>query len=204
MATSDAELVARALEGSQEAYRLLVRRFERPVMSVVLRLVGEPALAEDLTQETFLKAFRHLRRYDPRRKLASWLFKIAHNTAIDHLRRRRPELVSLERGDDDPPPDSRPQLAAPATQAPDLAAIRGELAAEIEASLAELRPGYREILVLRFQEGLSYQEIADVMELPMGTVKVHLHRARKQLAAALEARGWALPDGAAGSTKHAP
>ena len=188
MPKSDAELVTQALAGSEEAYRQLVARFERPVMSVILRLVGDPSLAEDLAQESFVKAFRHLGRFDARRKLASWLFKIAHNTAIDYLRRRRLPTVSLSASADDEAP--RDTLAAPATAAPDLAAERSALGDAVDAALAELRPSYREILTLRFQEGLTYQEVAEVTNMPIGTVKVRLHRARKELAAALMRRGW--------------
>src|SRR5436309_16056166 len=93
---TDAELVARALEGHQEAFREIVVRFERPVYSLVARMLQDPATAEDLAQEVFIKAFRRLDTYDPQRKLSSWLFKIAHNTTIDHLRRHTPETVPLE------------------------------------------------------------------------------------------------------------
>src|SRR5436309_12148759 len=92
----DAELVAAALMGSQEAFRELVTRFERPIYSLVLRMVQDSGVAEDLAQEVFVKAFRRLATYDPRWKFSSWLFKIAHNTTIDHLRRGAPETVPLE------------------------------------------------------------------------------------------------------------
>src|SRR5881227_3973330 len=106
---TDAELVASTLRGSQDAFRELVVRFERPVYSLVQRMVQDPATAEDLAQEVFVKAFRALRSYDPRWKFSSWLFKIAHNTTIDHLRRGAPETVPLEGGEDD---EGRGGLAA--------------------------------------------------------------------------------------------
>ncbi|HYN22665.1 MAG TPA: sigma-70 family RNA polymerase sigma factor, partial [Thermoanaerobaculia bacterium] len=87
---TDAQLVASALAGSQEAFRELVVRFERPVYSLIARMVQDPAMAEDLAQESFVKAYRSLRTYDASRKLSSWLFKIAHNTAIDYLRKSAP------------------------------------------------------------------------------------------------------------------
>src|SRR5690242_13795473 len=93
---TDAELVAEALGGAQEAFREIVVRFERPVYSLIVRMVQDPGTAEDLAQEVFIKAFRRLDTYDPVRKLSSWLFKIAHNTTIDHLRRHAPETVPLE------------------------------------------------------------------------------------------------------------
>jgi len=188
---SDAELVAGTLAGSQEAFRQLVLRFERPVLSVVSRLVRNPETAEDIAQEAFVKAYRNLGRYDPNRRFASWLFKIAHNTAIDHLRRKRLDTVSLDASTDTENEGPwLPEPRAPEAQGPDEQAVRSELAGAIEEALGELRPQYREILELRFQQGFAYHEIAEVMDLAMGTVKVQLHRARKQLAQRLEGRGF--------------
>jgi RNA polymerase sigma-70 factor (ECF subfamily) len=184
----DAELVELALRGSEDAYREIVRRFERPILSLVVRMVHDPALAEDLAQESFVKAFRHLDRFDPSRKLASWLFKIAHNTTLDHLRRHVPETVTLEAGDD-ASGDTWEVLAAPETTSPERRARSAEAVRALERALARLDPGYREILLLRFREGLAYQELADVLDVPMGTVKIKLHRARKALARELRKLG---------------
>ncbi len=190
MQPTDAELVTLALSGAEEGYRQLVARFERPIFSILMRVVRDPALAEDLAQETFVKAFRHLARFDRERKLASWLFKIAHNTAIDHLRRKQLTVVPLERGKDEAGLAPADVAAAPETEHPDRVAMHHDLTAGIESALGTLRPAYREILLLRFQESLSYEEISEVTSLPMGTVKVQLHRARKQLAKQLAAAGW--------------
>ena len=188
----DAELVRRALAGSGDAYREIVRRYERPVLSLIVRMVRDPVVAEDLAQETFIKAFRSLPRYDPRRRLASWLFKIAHNTTLDHLRRKSLDTVPLELSDETG--EQRWEvLEAPATAAPDRRAESAELLAALEQAIARLRPNYREVLLLRFREGLAYQEIADVTGQPMGTVKIQLHRARKQLAGELARLGHGLP-----------
>lgn len=195
---SDAEVARRARDGSQEAYHELVRRFERPVFSLVVRMVRDRATAEDLTQEAFIKAFSNLERYDPQRKFSSWLFKIAHNATIDHLRRRTPDTVPLEASPDEEDGTGLDRvLADPSHRGPLVAAGRSELAAALDAAVGELRPEYREIVLLRFAEGMSYQEIAEVADLPMGTVKTHLHRARKELVAALEERGWG-PEGIPG------
>ncbi|NJL29709.1 MAG: sigma-70 family RNA polymerase sigma factor [Thermoanaerobaculia bacterium] len=191
---SDAELVARSLAGDQEAFRLLVVRFERPVLSVVSRLIRDPASAEDVTQEAFVKVYRHLHRYDPRWRLASWLFKIAHNTAIDHLRRRHPETVPLELPDAEGE-GSWERFHAPEEEGPEEQAASAELGAAVEQALGDLRGQYREILELRFKQGLSYEEIAEVLGLALGTVKVQIHRARKQLADRLRARGFHPPEG---------
>ena len=195
---TDSQLVARALDGAPEAYRELVRRYQRPVLSLIRRLLGDPFEAEDLAQEVFIKAFRHLERFDPRRKLSSWLFKIAHNTTIDRLRRKQPDFVPLEASTGDGE-ETWEVLPAPEEEAPDRLVERSETAAGVAAALDRLRPQYREVLVLRFQHGLAYREIADVLGLAMGTVKIHLHRARKQLAAELARSGFDAPERFAGS-----
>ncbi len=179
---NDVELVARTLDGSADAFGLLVERYQRPVLSLIARMVGDPALAEDLAQEAFVKAYRKLGTFDRRRKLSSWLFKIAHNTTIDHLRRARPETVTLEATATDGE-ESWEVLRADEAQEPDRRAERGQLMSRLDAALGRLSPGYREILLLRFREGLAYHEIAEVTGMAMGTVKVKLHRARKRLAA---------------------
>lgn len=186
-AHEDRQLVEQALAGSQRACYALVERYERPVFSIILRMVRDRALAEDLAQETFVKAFRSLASYDRRRKLSSWLFTIAHNTTIDHLRRKRLATVPLEvEGDEMSPVD---RAAAPAAEGPERVALRADLLRAFEAALTELRPDHAEVLVLRFQEGMAYDEIAEIMGLPLGTVKTHLHRARKALAARLQELG---------------
>lgn len=189
-AIDDADLVAAALDGSQEAYGELLRRFERPVFSLVARMVRDPALAEDLAQEAFIKAFRHLDTYDHSRRFSSWLFKIAHNTTLDHLRRRGLDTVPLEKPAAEEGGGLASVLTDPESRSPEALAQRGDLAAALSRAVGELRPDYREVVVLRYQEGLSYQEIADVADLPLGTVKTHIHRARKELVEALAAAGW--------------
>ncbi len=185
---TDGELAQHALAGSSEAYHRLVRRFERPLLSLIRRMVPDPAVAEDLAQEAFVKAFRNLQRYDPQRKFSSWLFKIAHNTTLDHLRRRRLDTVPLEAQSDDGD-DSWEVLAAPQEVEPEFRAQQKEMAGAVSQALGRLKPSYREILLLRFHQGFAYHEIVEITGLKMGTVKVHLHRARKLLAAELEKAG---------------
>ncbi|HWM92201.1 MAG TPA: sigma-70 family RNA polymerase sigma factor [Thermoanaerobaculia bacterium] len=198
---TDAQLVARALAGSQEAFRDLVVRFERPVYSLIARMVQDPSTAEDLAQEAFVKAYRSLRTYDTSRKLSSWLFKIAHNTAIDHLRKNAPETVSLEAPQEE---DGRGGLAAVLSDSsiedPAAAAERRDMARSLERAISRLRPEYREAVVLFYIEGATYQEICDVTGLPLGTVKTNLHRARKELAREMTELGWGSETGSPGGS----
>jgi RNA polymerase sigma-70 factor (ECF subfamily) len=195
----DADLVGRALRGSQDAYRELVVRYQRPVYGLALRMIRDAALAEDLAQEVFLKAFRSLDSFSPDRRFSSWLLKIAHNACLDHLRRRHPHLEPLT-GDDAEDPGLLAFLADPAAEAPDAAQERTDLRRALEESIAALRPQYREVILLRHQEDLAYEEIAEITGLPLGTVKTHLHRARRALADALRRRGWG-PRSAEGETR---
>ncbi len=193
MPVDDARLVERALAGSQDAYADLLRRYERPVFGIVLRMVRDPATAEDLAQEAFLKAFGALATFDTRRRFSSWLFKIAHNAVIDHLRRRVPSTVPLEiAGDEVDPLQRLPDAEAPD---PERETARRDLTRALEIALGSLREEYRAVIVLRHQEGLAYEEIAEICSLPIGTVKTHLHRARKALARRMAELGWGPAEG---------
>lgn len=186
---TDAELAASALRGSQDAFRELVTRFERPVYSLVLRMVQDPATAEDLAQDVFVKAFRRLGTYDPQWKFSSWLFKIAHNTTIDHLRRGRPETVPLET-EEDGKGSLAAVLADESGEDPRAAAERRDLGRSLERAIARLRPEYRQAVLMFYVHGASYQEICEALGQPLGTVKTNLHRARKELAQTMTALGW--------------
>lgn len=191
MGKTDEQLVAEALDGSERACLRLVERFERPVYNLVARMVRDRTLAEDLAQEAFVKAFHRLETYrSDQGKFSNWLFKIAHNTAIDHLRRAELDTVPLDAEGDDRP-DYHAVLADRSATSPLDRAVERDLGVALEAAVGELRPEYREVVVLRHQEGLSYEEIADVAGLPLGTVKTYLHRARKELAGILTEAGWA-------------
>ncbi len=189
---TDDELVLATLAGSAEAFRLLVERFQRPVLSVIVRMVSDRSLAEDLAQEVFVKAYYKLGLFDRQRKLSSWLFKIAHNTTVDYLRRSQLDTVPLEASTAEGN-ESWEVLPNRDEDGPEGRAEHAQLVRALSAALGRLPPHYREILLLRFQQGLAYHEIADVMGLAMGTVKVQLHRARKRLAAELDEAGFAPP-----------
>ena len=182
--------MTQALAGSQSAFEQIVRRYQRPIISLIARMTGDRALAEDLAQETFVKAFRSLAAFDTTRRLSSWLFRIAHNTAIDAMRRSRPAA-----GRASPPVWTRNAIAPrePSTPpAPD-PVERLELGRALEAALAELRPDQRAAIVMRYENGLSFDEIGTVLGVPEVTARSHVHRARKELARLLTASGWAPP-----------
>ena len=185
MPTSDAELVRQALGGSQAAYRELVSRYASAAVNVAARLVRDRALAEDLAQEGFVRAFARLRTFDPRRRFSAWFFQVLHNVAVDYLRQRRVETVPLDVTN----AEGHVALSAGAPS-PEAEAERSELASALEGALSRLRHEYREAVVLRYQQGLTVQEIADVLGVPEGTVKTFLYRARKELAAMLSEAGW--------------
>lgn len=182
---SDGEIAFRALDGSETAARELVRRYERPIFNLIERLVQDRPVAEELAQDAFLKVFRSLHTFDPRLRLSAWVLRIAHNTALDHLKRRRPVLVSLDEREDEDASTLADRVADPGPL-PDRLLEQHRVGAILDAAVDRLRPAYREVIVLRYQEGLEYDEIARVTGRPIGTVKTFIHRARRALAEALK------------------
>ena len=187
MTPSDAELAGEALAGSQAACAELVARYATAAVNLSARLVNDRALAEDLAQEAFARAFGRLGTYDPQRRFAAWFLQIVRNVTIDHLRHKRLHTVSLSQFEDTGYPDPPSGAADPS---PYRQAARGQLAGAIDRALQRLRVEYREVVVLRYQEGLTNLEIAEILALPIGTVKTYLHRARKELASMLAREGW--------------
>jgi RNA polymerase sigma-70 factor (ECF subfamily) len=188
LAATDVELVRGALNGSEHAFRDIVQRYQRPVFGLVARVVRDPGRAEELAQDTFVKAFRALHTYDVNRKFSAWLLTIAHHVAIDEVRRGALSTVSLdELNESDGPPI---EIADRKSASPVALAERKELATALKLAIGKLRPEYREVVILRYEQDLEYEEIAEITELPLGTVKSTLFRARKELAVEMEALGW--------------
>jgi RNA polymerase sigma-70 factor (ECF subfamily) len=187
-ALTDQEVVLLARGGREAAYRELIRRYERPVFALLFRMVRDRELAEDLSQETFVKALNAIDSYRPEFKFSSWIFKIANNAAIDHLRRRELDTLSL---DGSPHAETPEAMQATALQigmrqeSPLEAVEARELGGAIEAAIGRLRPEYRSCILLRHVEGRAYEEIAEILNLPLGTVKTYIHRARNELRLAL-------------------
>ncbi|HEY7482451.1 MAG TPA: sigma-70 family RNA polymerase sigma factor [Gemmatimonadales bacterium] len=185
---TDQEVVLLARSGREPAYRELVRRYERPVFALLYRMVRDRELAEDLAQETFIKALNAIDSYRPEFKFSSWIFKIANNAAIDHLRRRELDTLSLDGSPHAETPEAMQATALQigARQESPLDAVEArELGGAIEAAIGRLRPEYRSCILLRHVEGRAYEEIAEILNLPLGTVKTYIHRARNELRLAL-------------------
>lgn len=192
-ALRDYQLVLAARDkGDQRAYADLMRFYREPIYMMLLRMTHNPTDADDLTIETFGKAFCQLHSYSPTNTFATWLFAIASNNGIDYIRRRRLETVSLSSlsvGSDNegyeypmPSSDANPEEALMTTQ-------RGELLREV---VRQLKPRYRTIVEMRYFQELSYEEIAEKLKLPMGTVKIQLRRARMLLAQILKSHKLSL------------
>lgn len=182
-AAPDELLVSLALEGDQAAIAALVSRYQRRVTGFLAQLVGDIETARDLTQETFLRVWGALDRFDPNYRFSTWLFRIAHNLGVDHLRRRRLSTTSLEVEDREGQPV---EMAVPDVGKDPLGHFENmALAGALRAAIECLRPEYRELVLLRHFAGLSYQEIADLESMPLGTVKNKLFRAHTVLRDAL-------------------
>ena len=175
---ADRELVATAALGLEGGFEELVRRYQRPISAYVYRMVGDYDCALDLTQEIFIKIYASLARYRPEFKFSTWIYKIAHNAAIDHLRRNAGRERSITNGS-----ESEPQQLVIESKglSPEQQSEREERRIEIESVVRLLPTAYRELIVLRHSQDLTYEEIVEVTGLPLGTVKNRLFRAREMM-----------------------
>ena len=183
-ALDDRELATIAASGREAAFRELLVRYERPVFSLIYRMVRDRTQAEDLAQEVFVRAFNAIGTYKTSYKFSNWILKIANNHTIDHLRKRRIETISIHGS-------PHATTAAEASQS-ELVVVsqdenpheyleHKELGGQIERAIGGLREEYRTAVLLRHVEGYAYDEIAEIMDVPLGTVKTYLHRARAEL-----------------------
>src|SRR5918911_4051831 len=185
-AVADSELVVRSLAGREDGFEELVRRYQRPIVAYVYRMVGDYDAALDLAQEVFIKVYNSLARYSAEYKFSTWIYRIAHNAAIDHLRRGLARHEDLRR-ESDGVEYERPLASGHPT--PEQLSERAERRAEIEEVVQALPPAYRELITLRHALDLSYDEIAEVTGLPLGTVKNRIFRARAAMREELVSRG---------------
>jgi RNA polymerase sigma-70 factor (ECF subfamily) len=180
---SDERLVELSLDGDEDAFGVLVRRYQRRLTAFLSQLVGDMELARELSQEAFVRAWSALERFNPKYRFSTWLFRIAHNLGIDQLRRRRLLTTPLYRTDSE---GDEVEVVVPDLDKDPLGHLENRaLASELREVIDGLRPEYRELVLLRHFGGLSYQEIADFTEMPLGTVKNKLFRAHSVLRKAL-------------------
>lgn len=180
MLSEDLSLVQAILKGDQDAFRRLVEKYQRSVYNITWRMVRNDEDARDLTQETFIRVYRGLGTYDQTRTFSTWLFRIATNLCIDHHRKKKMRTVSIDGsqiGDETREPMALPDHGP----RPDRLHEVTSLAERIDSFLERLSPAYRAVLVLRYREQLSYEEMANVLDIPLGTVKARLHRAHRHL-----------------------
>ncbi len=182
----DAELVSRCQGGDMAAFELLMGRYQDRVFNVALRMVGRREEAEDITQEVFLRALEHIGRFRHQAQVYTWLFRIAVNLAISKRRRgSRVRFVTLDAaGGGGPDGDGEllgNQLPDRRGESPEMAANRNEQGERVADAIGKLDEEFRAVLVLKDIEGFDYQQIGEILELPLGTVKSRLHRARSDL-----------------------
>lgn len=175
MPSDEAALIKSALEGSQRAYTKLMSLHKLRVYNLILGIVGNEDDAADLTQETFIKAFRSLHRFNPDYPFRSWVIRIAYNCCMDFFRQKKYETVSME----------DVEIVEPAA-GPGERFERKGTAIRIEEAIQTLPENLRAAIMLRYKEGLSYQEISEVLDVPMGTVKTWLKRGRELLKSTLK------------------
>lgn len=173
LVADDKRLIALALDGDHTAFEHLFNRYREAIRQLLIQRAGSESDADDLLQETFIKVYLHLDRYKQDYTFGQWVYTIARNTFIDYVRRRQ----------DDLPIDER--FSAPASPAPnpEESVIRLQQRDQIEHYLEALTPRYRQLIRMRFFEEYSYEEIAEKLTLPMGTVKTQIHRARERMCA---------------------
>jgi RNA polymerase sigma-70 factor (ECF subfamily) len=184
---TDIELIAGAVSGRDDGFEELVRRYQRPIIGYVFRMLGDYESSLDVTQEVFIKVYNSLSRYSSEYKFSTWLYRIAHNAAIDHMRRNSVSSQSIETETEDGA--YQLQLESPGPS-PEQDHQRKEWRAEIDTVIKRLPGPYKELIILRHSQDLSYDEIADVTGLPLGTVKNRLFRAREMMREIFVERGF--------------
>ena len=178
---TDEQLVEAALAGTRSAFERLVRRHQRSLVNHLFRQTGQRDLAVDLAQEVFLKVYLSLGSFDPKYRFTTWLYRIASNCAIDHLRKKHPRTCSLESGPTDEQDDARTRRLAGHEPTPHEVFRVREIKGRLEVAIERLPPDYRQLILLRHRQHCRYDEIARITRLPIGTVKNRIFRAREML-----------------------
>ncbi len=180
MQENDTVLISEALKGSQKAYAELEGRYRSAIFHIVYKIVREKDTADDLVQETFMKAFASLASYRPEYRFSTWLYKIAANSSIDFLRKKRIKALSLDQEIETG--EGKVEIeVADYSYHPEQDMVRKQQRVSIEEAIDSLPDKYREVIVFRHKEDKSYEEIADLLHIPVGTVKARIFRARELL-----------------------
>jgi RNA polymerase sigma-70 factor (ECF subfamily) len=180
-AQQDLDLVENARNGDQQAYAQLLGKYRDAIYFMLLKMVNNPVDADDLTIEAFGKAFKNLNQYTPNFAFSTWLFKIASNNCIDYIRKQRTNTVSLDQSMDEEENLSPSSLIQSDTLDPEASMINEQKIKLMRDVVTKLKPRYRSLIELRYFSEYSYEEIAHELELPIGTVKAQLFRARELL-----------------------
>jgi len=175
----DYNLVKRAISGDQKAYADLMDRYRDAIYFMLLKMVNNPVDAEDLTIEAFGKAFKNIDQYTPSYAFSTWLFKIATNNCIDFIRKKKANLISIDQSEEES--DGAPMSIQSSTLDPEEDMIKKQKEKLMRVIVTQLKPRYRALIELRYFKEYSYEEIAQEMDLPLGTVKAQLFRARELL-----------------------
>lgn len=200
MTVTDEELVARCLAGDTDSFNDLIRRWERPIYSLAYRLIGHEDDARDVCQETFLRAFRGLKGFKGQARFSSWLYRITVNVARDWMRRRRrTPLVAVPEGVDVADLADRAGMTA-SIEAADDAVVRKDLSRRVGRAMQELSEDQRTAIILKEYHGLTFQEIADMLGVPLSTVKTRLYQGLTQLRRELGEWGQGAARSVAGRT----
>lgn len=186
-AKNDFQLVERAKEGDQRAYAELMQRYKDSIYFMTLKMINNKDDAMDLTVETFGKAFENLDRYKPDFAFSTWLFRIATNNSIDFIRKKRLSVISMDSMVDDEG-DDRPLQIKSDSLNPEETSIKKQQSKELKDIVDKLPSRYKTLIILRYFDELSYEEIAQQLDLPLGTVKAQLFRARDLLSNVLNRR----------------
>lgn len=176
----DDVLVGKAIGGNEAAYKKLVEKYERALFFHILKMVKDREQVEDLVQESFVKAFDNLNSYSTNYAFSTWLYRIATNHTIDYLRKKKLQTLSIDEPVKTRDGDMQMQLEDETAET-DRRIIRNQRQVIVQNAIENLPEKYRKVIEMRHMEEKSYQEIADILDLPLGTVKAHIFRARELL-----------------------
>ena len=185
MENNDSEIILRAINGDQEAYSKLLKKYKGAIYSMIYKMVRNKQDTEDLVQEAFIKAFSSLSSFNDEYAFSTWLFKIATNNCIDYLRKKKLKTLSIDKPLDSEEGDLFIELADK-QENPEDGLLDREKKSKIDIAIDSLPPIYRYTIILRHKEDKSYEEISQILNIPIGTVKARIFRAREMLKIALK------------------